>query len=298
MKKTIFAALALVALASCSKENSSTSTSTDQVAATFSSAAITRVANNEWESGDVIGVTMTKNGSTDLADGDYYNVSYTVNAAGVTGTFSPTPVTAPDVAEVIYFPVDGSAVDFYAYCPYATLDANDDLAVDVSTQSFSDIDIVAAKASAKTKAAPTVTFTGTEAFEHQLSKITITLVAGDGITSLAGVTTIIKGQYTTAKYNLYTSVISSRGDIADITAVTATDGSTAEAILIPTDEIDGSSIVFTLDGDSYIWDTSDIEFEQGSEHNYEITVTKTALIVTGATINDWNEGQGGTGTAE
>ncbi len=291
MKKTILAALALVALASCAKENTAADVATDQVAAEFTAAAITRVADNAWEANDKIGITMTVSGTTTIADGDYDNVPHTVTEAGESGIFTPD-------SEVIYFPVDGSAVDFYAYYPCSTLDADDNLAVSVATQSFSDIDIVAAKAETKTKAAPTVTFSGDEAFAHQLSKLTITLKVGEGIDDLAGITTTIKGQYTTAKYNLYTSAISAMGDISDIVAITDADGTKAEAILIPTDAIAGSSIVFTLDSDDYTWDTSLIAFEQGCEHNYEITVTKTGIIVTGATINDWNNGAGGTGTAE
>ncbi len=289
MKRTIIAALALVALASCAKENSEANQTSDQVEATFTAAAITRVTDNAWEATDKIGITMTVSGKTDLADGDYYNVLHNVDAAGTSGSFSPD-------SEVIYFPVDGSAVDFYAYYPYATPDADDNLDVNVATQTFSDIDIVAAKATAKTKSAPTVAFSGDNAFGHCLSKLTITLKAGEGITSLENVTTTIKGQYTTAKYNLYTSEISSRGDVKDITAVTT--GTTVEAILIPTSAMDGSTIVFTLDGDNYVWDTSKILLAQGSEHTYEITITKTGIIVTGALINDWGSGSNGSGTAE
>ncbi len=291
MKRQILAALALVTLASCAKENIATQPTTDQVAATFTAAAITRVANNAWETNDQIGISMTVNGAATLATGSYENIPHTVAAAGDSGTFS-----ADDT--VIYFPVDGSSVDFYAYYPHATLDTDKNIVVSVATQSFSDIDIVAAKAVAKTKAVPTVTFAGDDAFEHCLSKLTITLVAGEGITSLSGLKTTIKSQNTTAKYNIYTGVISSEGDVADIVAVTATDGLLSEAILIPTAAVSGSTIVFTLGSDNYIWDTKDLELVQGSEHKYEITINQTGIVVSGAKISNWNAGASGTGTAE
>ncbi len=293
MKKQILATLALLTLASCAKESGATDPidPTNPVAATFTAASITRVASNAWEESDQIGISMVKTTTTTLADGNYENIPHTVGAAGESGTFSPD-------GTVIYFPVDGSSVDFYAYYPCSTLDVDKNIAVSVATQSFSDIDIVAAKAASKTKVAPTVTFADEEAFAHQLSKLTITLKEGAGITSLAGVTTTIKGQYTTAKYNVYSGSISNEGNIANITAVTAADGSTAEAILIPTAAVAGSSIVFTLDGDDYVWDTSSLVLAQGSEHSYEITITKTGIIVTGAKISDWNNGTNGTGTAE
>ncbi len=286
MKKTILASLAVVALASCIKENTTPETTIDQVAASFAVASISRVADNAWESDDQIGITMVVSTTFTLADGAYENAPYTVSAAGGTGTF-----TADD--EVIYFPVDGSSVDFYAYYPYSAIDADKNISVNVATQSFSDIDIIAAKAVSKTKAAPTVTFSGDDAFAHQLSKLTITLKAGGGLTSLSGVTTTINGQYTTAKYNIYSSSVVGKGDIAQITAVTAADGSTTEAILIPTTAIDGSSIVFSLDGNDYIWDTSKIAFEQGCEHKYTVTLTKTGVEIDGATIDNWGAGTGG-----
>lgn len=288
MKRFFYSAFAVVALVGCAKERT---TSNDHVAATFTATAITRVADNAWEEDDQIGISMTVNGETTLADGAYENVPHTVGEAGESGTFSPDDA-------VIYFPVDGSSVYFYAYYPYSTLDVDKNIAVSVASQSFSDIDIIAAKAEAKTKAAPTVTFSGDDSFEHQLSKLTITLKAGDGITSLSGLETTIKGQYTTAKYNIYSGEVSDKGDVADITAVTAADGTTAEAILIPTDAIAGSTIVFTLDGNDYTWDTKAVEFEQGSEHSYTVTLTRTGITsISGSTISNWGTGTGGSITA-
>ncbi len=294
MKRKTLAALAIITLASCAKESSPLDPT--QVEATFASSSITRVANNEWEANDKIGVTMTKATTTTLAEGDYSNTPYTVSAAGATASFSPD-------SKVIYLPTDGSSVDFYAYCPYtATIDSNNDIDVDITSQNFTKIDLVATKATGATKESPKVVFSGDNAFKHQLSKLTISLKIGTGISDLTGLSTTIKGQYTTAKYNTLTSAISSEGDIANITVATtvatAATTATAEAILIPTAAIAGSTVVFTLDGEDYIWNTSAVELVQGSEHTYEITITKTGLETGDATINKWGEGTGGTGTAE
>ncbi len=270
-------------MASCAKESITT-----QVEATFAAASITRVANNEWEANDKIGVTMTTTTTTTLAAGDYLNVPYTASAAGATASFTPD-------SEVVYLPTDGSAVDFYAYCPYTTIDANNDVDIDITSQNFTKIDLVAAKATGATKDAPKVTFSGDNTFKHQLSKITISLKAGEGISDLTGITTTIKGQYTTAKYNILTSVISSKGDIADITA--ATTATSAEAILIPTTAQAGSTILFTLNGEEYTWDTSAVELLQGSEHTYEITITKIGVVPGGSTISSWGDGADNTDTA-
>ncbi len=309
MKKTILATLALVALVSCSKENTETTIidPTAPVAATFTSAAITRVTDSDWDTDDKIGITMVWHENTDLATGNYENVPYTVKEEGTSGTFS-----ADD--KVIYFPVDTSTpVDFIAYYPY-TADANVDddknIEISVADQSYAHIDLVAAKAVSKTKASSTVTFSSTEAFSHQLSKLTMNIVAGDGIDALTDIKATIKGHYTTAKYNIYTSAVVAV-ETADITALTtsvidavaATEGdgtteatpatpakATIEAILIPTSEITGSTIEFTVGGNTYYLKTDAFVFTKGCEHTYTINLTRTGATISGATINGWGNG--------
>ncbi len=293
MKKQILAALALVALVSCAKESGTTDTtdSSDPVAATFSGAAITRVANNAWEATDQIGITMTESGETTLADGNYYNVPHTVKAASDKGTFTPDD-------EVIYFPVDGSTVDFYAYYPCSTL-TDDKYSVNVATQSpHSAIDLIAATALGKSKSAPAVTFADDEAFEHQLSLLTINISKGDGISSLSGLKVTIYNRHTTAKYDIFSSEFSDLGDKKGVTAITSSTGTSSSAVLIPFTTISGSYIVFALGDDDYVWDTSSLVLEQGKEHTYSVTVTKTEIIVSGAEISEWSDGADGTGTAE
>ncbi len=285
MKKTILAACAIVAMASCAKENGVTEPVGDKVAAKFTSAAISRVANNAWEANDKIGISMTESGKTTLADGSYENIPHTVGAAGASGTFS-----ADD--KVVYFPVDGSAVDFYAYYPCSTVDGDKNISFSVADQEYDHIDLIAAKAEGKTKAAPAVTFAGEEAFAHQLSKLTINVIAGEGISSLEGLETTIEGQYTTAKFNIYSGVISGAADVAEITALTSADGAKVEAVLIPTAAVTDSKIVFALGGNKYYWETGSVELSQGCEHTYGLTLNRTGVTVTGSEINDWTQGSG------
>ncbi len=304
MKKSLIAALAILSMASCNKESAETPETTDPtapVAATFSAASITRVTDNKWDTGDKIGISMTKEDSKTLADGDYENVSYTVSDAE-NGKFSPTAVESPAVAETIYFPVDGTTVDFYAYYPQSEINSDKDITVSVAEQDYAHIDLVAATASAS-KTTLTVQFTGDDnAFKHQLSKLTMNIVAGDGIDDLTGIVTTIKGQYTTAKFNIYTFTISDKSiskdtdqnDI-DIETTTPTYNTTkseayTSAILIPTSKIAGSTIEFAVGGNTYYLDTKDFVFTQGCEHTYEITLTKTEPVVSGSTISGWGDG--------
>ncbi|MFI3248754.1 MAG: fimbrillin family protein [Rikenellaceae bacterium] len=290
MRKTVIAALAIVAMVGCSKEDSANELidTTDQVAATFSAATITRVADNAWETGNQIGISMTNNGLTTLASGNYENVPYTVDDIN-TGTFKAGTT-------VIYYPVDETeTVDFYAYYPHSTVDANNDIAVSVATQTYEHIDLIAAKVTDKTKDSPEVSFTGDAAFKHKLSKLSLTIEAGDGIASLSGLETTIKGQYTTAKFNIYSFGISGEdGNTVDIEPTTTLDAdnktANTSAILIPTAAVSGSSVVFTLDGNDYVWDTSAIALEQGYEYNYTIKISKIGITVSGATISGWDDG--------
>ncbi len=303
MKKTILAAAAMLTLASCAKENSTTELIDPNapVAATFTSAAITRVSDSAWEAGNQIGITMVKTTTTNtLATGSYENVPYTVDAAGTSGTFS-----ADD--EIIYFPVDGTeVVDFIAYYPYTAdskVDADKNIAISVADQEYAHIDVVAAKAVGKTKSSGTVVFANDEneqtyeAFSHQLSKLTMTIVAGDGVGSLDGLVTTIKGQKTTAKFNIYSFGIGNESDVDDITAITTTktagvtSTTVSEAILLPTEKVSGSTIEFkTTDGNVYILDTSNIAFAKGAENKYEITLMRTGAKITSSTINNWGTG--------
>ncbi len=289
MKKALIAALAVVAMVGCSDDNSQMEAvdPSGSVAAIFSAGQITRVADDKWVTGDLIGISMTKNGTTTLATGDYENVSYKVSSvtSGGAGTFTPSSTT-------IYLPSDGSKVDFYAYYPYtATLGSDNTIEVSVASegtndQVISDVDLVTATFSGASESSSSVTFTEDNAFEHQLSKLTLTLTGGVGFTDLAGLKTTIKSQNTTANYNIYTSAISGEGDEADIVADTSSNGTTAEAILIPSAEQD-ITIEFLLDGVTYTLELEDITLAKGKEYKYNVTINKTGASITGATITDW-----------
>lgn len=306
MKRQLLAAVAILAMASCAKENTAiepTIDSTAPVAASFTSASISRVADNAWEDEDKIGITMVANGYTtpitiDGSTDTYWNIPYEVGGKGETGTFSA-------VGTVIYFPVDGSTVDFYAYSPYNENNTTaGSVAIDVSSQVVKNIDLIAATVKGKSKSSSTVAFTGDNAFKHQLAKLNLTINQGDGVADFKvsdtdKLTTTITKQPNTATYSLFAGTIDSSGaataDISANTTVSSTSAATATAILIPTDGTATSTIQFTTTSDSnvYTWDTSNVKFEQGKEHNYEITLTRTGVVVSGSTIGDWGSGIGG-----
>ena len=295
MKKIQYIAFAAaVVLTSCNKEQGFEPS--DRVAAEFTEATITRATATAWEAGDAIGVYMVANDGalTDAAAIDgAANISHTISDP-LTGTFAATPT------EQIYFPVDGSAVDFHAYYPHQAGMTDGVYKVDVSDQSdHPAIDLLTAKVANKTKTSPSVAFQ----FAHRLSKLSITIAAGDGLKAadLTGVTVKITGLPATANYNIGTGVFTPATTTTDIAAqMTGANGLTAEAILIPqTITANSVQVVFTLTNDmEFGWNLAALALEGGSNHTYAIKLNRTGVTVTSSNIDDWNPIPGVPGTAE
>ena len=284
MKKTILAALALLVLVSCNKE-SGTVVEPQSGAVNFSSTPLTRVSNGTWDVGDKIGIFMVAKGETDLTVSislaEALNVPYTAASNGVASSDFTTTTE-----NTIYYPVDGSAVDFYAYYPYASDVTSGVYSVDVSSQVAKNIDLLTATVTDMSKNS---TLDVNLSFFHQLTKLTLNLTKGDGMLDLAGLTTRIVGHNTTAKLNLQSLEISELGTVADVALNTSEDGVSVTAILLPTAAMANSSIVFTLDGNDYIWDISALAFEQGKEYKYNVRMTKIPIVVGDAEITPWGE---------
>lgn len=109
MKKILFLAFALVALASCSKSESVESVSDDMLQIT--SGIATRAVDQTWDSGDTIGVYMTETGSTEDYIGEP-NTPYSTTSDGISANFSVVSPSAP-----LYYPQSGN-IDLMAYYPY------------------------------------------------------------------------------------------------------------------------------------------------------------------------------------
>lgn len=290
---TLLAALVLTA---CNNEDNPMQEA--PVALQVTSDIQTRAVNNQWEAGDAIGIYAFETGTTNVADG-YANVRYTTSTDGTNGTFSPAGTT-------IYLPTDNTTRDFVAYYPQGTL-ANDVYAVDVKDQNVQkDIDLMSANTRQASRFSPSVAFK----FTHKLSKVEVTLQAGDGLTAsdLAGLKVELTGQRTAATFDVKqpTSavVVDTESQPATISLFTATDGQSAEAIVLPSADYANMNFVITLaDGNSvFNWALTNsvnaTRFEEGKKYLYNITLNKTEIIVT-ATISNWKPGNdtGETGSA-
>jgi hypothetical protein len=288
---------AAVTMTSCNNDEAvvnNTDRNAVQFASTGTEALQTRVDGANWDGGEIIGIYMVENSTTNVAE-SAKNIQYVNSASqGANATFSPF-MGAP-----IYYPVTTPAkVDFIAYYPYQPALTNWKYSVNVATQvSQSGIDLLWTKEDNsgngydKTHAAPV-----NLAFTHQLTKLSLTVQPGTDVT-LANLAVRIKGMNTTADFDVKTAGFTNEGDAKDITPYNAVNNE-YEAILLPVLTLGtGHSITFTTDSGVYTWNLSGAggitgdKLESGKKYAYTVTLNKHALSVTG-TIVDWGIGEAG-----
>lgn len=263
----------------------------------------TRAHDAAWDTGDRIGIYMFAAGTTDIAE-KAENIPYTTTA-DATGSFTPT-------ATAIYYPVDGSNVDFHAWYPYTDVSEaeQNQWTADLTGQSSqAALDLMTADAKSETgeggiaynKDNPAVALN----FRHRLTKLVLAINPGAGISAddLKGLEVEITGQPATATYDPQLDAIGTTETSVPVTLLTAADGTSAEAILFPNDVAEnapqtGRQLVFTLDNakqEVFRWNIPDAKYFKAGEKNlYTITMNRTALDVT-STVTDWTPGNGSTG---
>lgn len=151
------------------------------VAVDFSAGIATRVAGNQWEAGDAVGIS-----ATDGADGNYTNVKYTVAENGVSATFDVAEGESP----VCY--TSENAMSFSAYYPYAEeneMSGGKILRNTARTQEKVDF-LWAAKENKAYEENPRVSFS----FQHKMAQINVEITsdAGNGINGKAVVISGLK----------------------------------------------------------------------------------------------------------
>lgn len=250
-----------------------------------------KAAGNVWDKNDEIGVCMLKNGMSLSASSLYaYNKRYKTEEGATTGVF-----TAVESTDVINYPEDDSSVDFIAYYPYRnTLTDNYLYTIDVSNQtSQAAIDFLYSNnATALNKTTKNVALS----FKHKLTKLVFSITS-ENAANLSGLTITIKGTKTKAVYNL----ASDRGlsldntSASDIQAKVSVNGASGEAIILPDNEIEGRSFVFTLpSGDVFLWEIpTSTTFEEGKKYTYNVNLQRNntvAISPNSTIIQDWIDG--------
>jgi hypothetical protein len=312
----VFAAGAAL-FASCSQDGDVINSSAERVAVQFSAEALTvtpktrtTAGGDNWVNGDGIGVFMVNHGTSTINAAENvsnYRYKAAISSPSNSATFAADGSTA-------YYPVNGDKVDFIAYYRYKSGQSFGTYQINVSSASQDDqaaIDLLWAKADDNgngdgySKADGLANTPVNLQFSHQLSKLILTVEKGTGIDDLSGLSVLITGLNTQAAFTLTNGSVGAGSAPADIvpkttTVPTALVNGVFEAILLP--EATGSAKVeFTLpDGNVYIWDLAAAiaAFQKGSKYEYEITINKTGVTVTG-NIEPWTPvTPPGTGTAE
>ena len=304
-KQSILMVAALLLLAGCSNDNEGAATpeGDGRVALEVSSGIESRAYDNKWESDDAIGIYMLKTGTATISEGAENRRYFTADGGSA---FTAT------TEQTIYFPLDGSKVDFIAYYPYQKNLTNGAFTLDISTQTdLSAIDLMTA-GTKTTEAEPLdknhykVHFK----FAHRLTKLELNIGTGRGITTedLKGLKVEVTKQRTSGSYDPQFETFGVDSEpVQTVELNTNAGGTLAQVILLPTTAADGINpivtrreFLFTLKstGEVFRWSVPDDKsFERGDKNIYNITINRSGVEVT-ATIEKWNEVDNGEIEAE
>lgn len=288
MRKVTLAALAFVAMASCTKTDSEMDLALDGEVRIISSIS-SRASGDSWAENDEIGVYMNLTGGVLGALGS--NKAHITTAGD--GNFTATPP--------LYFPTSGK-VDLLAYYPHNSTVGFEptEYAVNVSSQaSLPAIDLMLATATGLDKSSNSVKLT----FAHKLSNIVITITNGDGFTTedLKTVSVSLTGTKAVASYDL-TEVdnpiitFDTETKASSITIPTTSNGTRAEAIVIP-QSLSSATLEFRFTGDDNVYSApiKTAAYLAGNTYSYTAEIKKTGVTLSAANITQWVKGNGDNG---
>lgn len=252
----------------------------------------TKATDFGFETGDKIGLYVVNyNGSTpgslQVSGNHVDNMRFTYSGAW-------TPDTP------IYWKDTETHSDFYLYYPYRQITDVNAVPVEAPANqsaeaNYKNADFMTGKTSnvAPTEAAVSI------AANHLLSRVNITVAAGNGFTkeSLAksDISVKINGVQTKATANLANSKLTLTGDKTSVAPYKY--GESYKAIVIPQSVEEGNLITIKVDDREFNLKKA-FTFEQNKEHNFTVTVSKTSNGIN-VNINPWeNDGTDNGGTAE
>lgn len=285
--KTFFVGAMLVwSFASCSSDADLQGlVGTNEV--TFTTAPTTKAVGAQWTAGDRIGVYMKTAGATlegSALTGSNANVSYTTTAGDGVFTASST---------ALYYPHDGSAVDFIAYYPYTSSVSAGVYTVNLTTQSDAEaIDLMYANnLTSMTKDSGA----GALAFSHKLATVQLTLKSADG-QSLDGITATVKSQPTTGEFNIATGDFGTIGTKGDIAMKISGSGTTltASALLLPTAATEDLkpltvSLTNAVGKTSTVTLSDNLTLTSGQRYTYTINITAGGGSTVTPSYTSWTE---------
>ena len=279
--KTLYIGFSLIlsvfVLSSCGKDDTQITSDIDvQVTRAFISSIKYSKSSADWSTGDVIGISAYKSGTGEV----YENYEHKRYQTSGNNLFSPLTE-----ADKIIYPLNGDSVDFIAYYPYKPGITNDIYEIDLSFQtSLKAFDFLySSNAIDKSRNSAGVNLE----FNHQLSKIVIDAIPGEGLTeqSLNEMSILIEGTYSNAAFNLSDGSLLPRGEKASI--VMNTDGYHSEAIILPGFAPDIRIAVVLSGTDVYTAILPDKIFQPGTAYYYRVKINRTEIEIYSTNIAEW-----------
>ena len=224
------------------------------------------------------GVYINEDGGTNASIGS--NLHYKVNASGglnLQGGSQP------------YYPSSGRSVKISAYYPYSS-DTADLFDFSIESNQSTDADYNASDLLYSTETSYTRQSTAHSLpFKHKLSRITYSLIAGDGAPPLTGGATVgvsIMNVLPTAEFDRITGTIGVAKGIAT-NVIPHANGT----IVVPQTIACGTRLIKVVadNNDYYYKPTSPLVLESGKSYDFRITLQGTELQAT-YTVMDWTNG--------
>ena len=302
-KYYFLAAAALMMLAACSSDETTTEQATLRLT-TKNVVADTRSAAQDLQltqfgNGENVGVFLVEDVSgTPTLTG--------TNVTSYTQPLSYTADGAGNLTNAQYWPADGNGLFIYGIYPANAATAYDATGVSFTVQSdqstdanymASDLMTGAPAANPVARVATPVALT----FTHLLTKVNINLTAGTGFTAadLATATVSILGLKPTTTFDVQsTAVTAASGTATDIIAGT---GTVTSAIIVPSQSVAAGTnfIKVSCAGGDYIYQMGTATtFGASSVYTYNLTVNKTGITLSTASITAWTSIGAVNGVAE
>lgn len=293
MKKIFILAAAAFALTACDQndDNPALSSAPVQIFASIGESAPSRAVDNEWAEGDKIGITLVTAGDRVM----HCNMEYTTDAKSNAFTGNDMYFYRPMILTA-YYPFagsEGTAPEVFEVTTGADMQTAEMQATyDFLWDQQSDYEVVDAR--------PQVNFS----FEHKMSKVTLTLNAGNDVTDLSKVVAYqIEGLVLDGTFDPATGVAKIKDESESaVLKMDMADGVTSGTALTPlilfpqTPEGNVTLRIFSneLDNEELLQQYSctlsfgNGSLEPGKNYIYTITVSKTGLKVN-AGITNWDD---------
>lgn len=266
MKKIITALLALLTIASCTKESTESYPSSGEVKFTTQTDLTRASEKTSWSNEETIGIYSA----------EYTNVQYKAAVNNTTVTFTP-------VSDAVYYSSHTSATEFYAYYPYDSNVTGNDVPFDLTTTN--QVDMLWSTASATE--GDDVEFT----FDHVHSIIELTVSKGTDLESLSTLTITVGDSYSNGTLDVEDGTVTGDGTTSVAMDVTQNvDGTATASVIVMAYDYKTAAKNITITFSVYdrtFTQTLSPKWESGYKYKYSAEVGFNNITFTAGDITEW-----------